>query len=158
MDQPCRLHLGTSDPTAPCNAVRVDVEAPHLARHRSTPTVGGYATAIWISYAVFVLECGALSLIEYDPSSSPLSGVLTVAAFALAPAWILGPIGATAVHFATRRLPSQVPAVLGAAVAGFAAGLILENLRFELMLALACAVGRLAIGPAVKRAARAERP
>lgn len=118
-------------------------------RRRATPGWPGYALAIAVSLVAFALEVAAVDALQSGVLHDFLDVVIVVIIFGAIPAAILGSVGAAAVHLLTWRTTSQGWAVGGAAIAGLVAGLLVyrDDLVPALLLALAAAVGRLAVVP-----------
>lgn len=126
------------------------------AGHRvEQPTPGplGYALAVAISFVALVIQVGLIAYFDGDEYWTPIKTALLVLFIGLVPAAVIGGIGATVVHFVTRRLSSQWPAILLAGLVGLLVGFAVfpDDLRLAGLLAIDAAGGRLAAAPVARR-------
>jgi hypothetical protein len=124
-------------------------DTPHQVN--ASPGFLGYALAVAIAHVVLAVGLGLVS------ASAPYWGfaetALLVFFVGLLPAAVIGSVGAAIVHLATRRASSQWPAVALAGLLGLLAGLLVwpDDLALAALLALAAALGRLAVCPLQRR-------
>jgi hypothetical protein len=120
---------------------------------QATPGPLGYALAIAIGFFALVMQSGFVAYLDGDKYWTPINTALLVLFVGLIPAAVIGGLGATVVHFATRRLPSQWPAILLAGLLGLLVGLAIfpDDLRLAAFLAIDAAGGRLAVVPMARR-------
>jgi hypothetical protein len=120
---------------------------------RASPGFLGYALAVATAHVVLSVEWGLISAFDSDPHWGFVDTALLVLFVGLLPAAVIGSAGAAIVHLATRRASSQWPAVALAALLGLLAGLLVwpDDLALAALLALAAALGRLAVFPLQRR-------
>lgn len=126
------------------------------AGHRveqSSPGLLGYALAVAISFVALVIQFGYIAYLDGDEYWTPINSALAVLFIGLVPAAVIGGLGATVVHFVTRRFSSHWPAILLAGLLGLLVGYAMfpEDLRFAAFLAIDAAGGRLAVAPMARR-------
>lgn len=119
----------------------------------SSPGFVGYALAVAVSFLVFVVGIALFAAFDSDPYWGFADTALLVLFAGLIPAAIIGSTGAAIVHLATRRARSQWPAVALAGLLGLLAGLVVfpDDLALSALVALAAAVGRIAVFPLRRR-------
>lgn len=122
---------------------------------REVPTAGGYALAVLVSLVVLALEISIADALEQGSTTDMVAVVVLL--FGALPAAVLGSLGACLVHLLTRRHPSAGRSAGWAGAVGLVLGLVIyrgHDLEAALMLAVATAVGRLAIVPLPGKAPR----
>lgn len=119
--------------------------------------VFGYVLAIAISLLALGAQYGLIAAAGGHPSDF-LAATIFVAVFGFIPAAFFGAIGAPIVHLLSEGMRSQWSAVAVAAACGLAVGLIVFHISvIAAQLALATAIGRMAVIPYGRRRGRRAR-